>query len=178
MTITERLNLFFNKEKCIKVIITDTNKRVKSYIIKIGDNNTFNVGNRTYVINYESVFSSNGLPTYFYYIENPASVSTEELRISLLPLEMQKASMQIEINSSEFYDAIEETITRKIIRYAEDGDKRIINTILLTGLGLFLGMAGGMYFLYMQIDKVLIFIAENRDVIQLIKESLISGVGN
>lgn len=178
MTITERYNLFFNKEKCIKVIVTDRNKRVKTYIIKIGDQPIFSIGNRSYVIDFNSVFMSNGLPTYFYYIENPASISSEELKISLLPADMQKASQQIDINSALFYDAIEETITRKIIRYAEDGDKKIINTILFTGLGLFLGMAGGMYFLYMQIDKVLLFIAENKDVIQLIKESLISGVGN
>ena len=178
MTILERYNYLFNKSKCIKVIIVDTNKRVKTYIIRVDDRPYFKVSERTYVINFNSVFMSGGIPTYFYYIDNPNSISKRELSKHQQPLSPEEASRKIDVSSSELYTAIEETISAKIIRYAEDGDKRIINTIFLMGGINLLAVAGGMYFLYTQLEKIILFIAENEGIIQAIKDMLINGVGN
>jgi len=178
MTILEKYNLLFNKSKCIKAIVVDTNKRVKIYIIRVDDSPYFKINERTYVINFNSVFLSKGLPTYFYYIDNPNSISKRELSKHREPLSPEEASRKIEVSSSELYTAIEETISAKIIRYAEDGDKRIINTILLMGGSNLLAIAGGMYFLYTQLEKIILFIAENEGLIEAIKDMLISGVGN
>lgn len=178
MTILERYNYLFNKSKCIKAIIVDTNKRVNTYIIRIDDNPYFKVGERTYMINFDSVFLSKGLPTYFYYMDNPISISKDEISDHLQPLSPEQASRKIPISSSELYTAVEETITAKLIRYAEDGDKRIINTIFLMGAINLLVLIGGGYFLFTQLENILIFITENEDLIQAIKDMLISGVGN
>ena len=177
MTIIERMNLLINKNKCIKVIITDTNKRVKTYIIKIDDNKSFNIGERTFVINYEAVFNSNGLPTYFYYIDNPNTISALELKKSLKPLDPEIASQIIPITSGNLNTAIEETISKKIIRYAEDGDKKIINTIIMMGVMNIFAVLGMGYFLFMNIEKILNFIIENESLIRAIRDSLINNAG-
>lgn len=178
MTILEQFNLIFYKNQCIKVIIVDTNKRVNTHIIKLDDSNLFSVGQRTYLIDYVAVYLSKGIPTYFYYIDNPSPVTKEELMDHTRPLDIKEASMKIEVSSAELYNAIEETVLAKIIRYAEDGDKKIINTIFAMGGINLLVLIGGLYFLYMQLEKVIIFIAENEDIIKAIKEILITGVGN
>ena len=177
MTIIERMNLLLNKSKCIKVIITDTNKRVKIHIIKIEDNNMFNIGERTFTINYDAVFISNGIPTYFYYIDNPNTISVRELKKCLQPLDPELASQNIEISSSNLYTAIEETIARKIIRYAEDGDKKIINTIIMMGVMNIFAVLGIGYFLFINIEKILNFIIENESLIRAIRDSLINNAG-
>ena len=177
MNLKERYNLFFNKNKCIKVIITDTNKRVKSYIIRIDDDKSFNVGERTFMIDLKTVFYTNGLPTYFYYIDQPNSISKEVLKKSLKPIDVHNASFLIDVSSSDLYVAMEETITKKIIRYAEDGDKKIINTIFMMGIINVLATLGASYFIYMAIEKVLVFFAENELLIQSIRDFLINSAG-
>ena len=177
MNLTARLNLLFNKNECIKVIVTDTNKRVKTYIIRIKDEKSFNIGERTFMINYKSVFYSKGLPTYFYYIDNPLTVSKDELKKSLKNIDMKYASQLIDVSSTDLHTAMEETISRKIIRYAEDGDKKIINTIFMMGGMNILATLGGSYFVYMTVEKVLDFITLNEPLINAIRDFLINSTG-
>ena len=176
MNITDRFNLLFNKNECIKVIITDVNKRVKTKIIRIKGDKMFNVGKRTYVIDLDKVFFTNGLPTYFYYIENPDSISKQAIKKSLQPANTYEASI-IDITSSDLNTAVEETITKKIIRYAEDGDKKIINTIFMMGGINILATLGGSYFVFMTVEKVLNFLLENELLIEAIKDFLINSTG-
>lgn len=178
MNLRERYNILFNKNQCIKVIITDVNKRVKTYIIKIDDKKFFKVGERTFMINYDAVFMSGSLPTYFYYINNPTSISIKELKKHHLPLDTEEASRRLPISSDDLYTAIEETISSKIIRYAEDGDKRIINSVYIMGVMNLFATLGAGYFIYMSIEKVLTFFAENQLLIEAIKNALVNGVGN
>ena len=101
-----------------------------------------------------------------YYYDNPE------------PLSLREGKIVGEINSTKLYDAIEETIISKLIRYAEDGDKKIINTIMIFGVMnvLAIGIVG--YVLYTQIQGILDFINENSDVMKAIKEMLINGGAN
>ena len=178
MNLKARFNLLFYKNQCIKVIITDLNKRVKTHIVKIDDNKDFNIGERTFMINYDAVFMSGSLPTYFYYISNPTSISIKELKKHNQPLDPEEASRRLDVSSDDLYTAIEETISSKIIRYAEDGDKRIINTVYMMGAMNLLATLGIGYFLYTTIEKVLTFFAENQMLIEAIKNALVNGVGN
>lgn len=178
MTINERINLIFNKKKCIRAIITDTNKRVNIYIILIADKKMFNLGDRTYLIDYDAVYISNGLPTYFYYVDNPEPITKTELKDYINPLDVEIASRKLPISSAELYNAIEETISAKIIRYAEGGDVKIINTILIMGAINLLAIGGCTYFLYTTINKIWLFILENDQLISAIKDALISGIGD
>lgn len=178
MNLTARINLLFFKNQCIKVIITDINKRVKIHIVRIEDATNFNIGERTFVIDYDNVFMSNGLPTYFYYMENPVSISKEALEKSLEPLDPEIASRFIEVSSSKLYTAIEETISKKIIRYAEDGDKRIINAIYMMGGITILVVAGIGYFNYMTVEKILQFLNEKEQILQMIYDNLRNTTGN
>lgn len=178
MKLIEKWNLLFYKNQCIKVIITDVNKRVKTHIVKIDDNKSFNIGERTFMINYDAVFMSGSLPTYFYYISNPTSISKRELEKHIHPLDVEEASRKLPISSDDLYTAIEETISSKIIRYAEDGDKKIINAIYMSGGMNLLATLGMGYFLYTTLEKVLTFFAENQVLIEAIKNALVNGVGN
>ena len=178
MTVIELYNLVINKGKCVKVVIVDTNKRVKNYIIRVDDRMIFSIGNRSYVLDYDSVYLTSGMPTYFYYIDNPTSISKNELKKKNTPLDMKEASMKIPITSKELNTAIEETISDKIIRYAEGGDKKIINTILLMGGMNLLVVAGIGYFLYTMLEKIWNFVFEKGDILQSILDMLSSGVGN
>lgn len=177
MNLTARFNLLFNKNECIKVIITDTNKRVKTHIIRIKDEKSFNINERTFMIDYDSVFYSKGIPTYFYYINNPLTISKIELNKSLKPIDPKIASQLIEISSTDLHTAMEETISRKIIRYAEDGDKKIINTIFMMGAMNILATLGGSYFVFMTVEKVLDFIAVNEPLLKSIRDFLVNSTG-
>jgi len=178
MNLIERFNILFYKNECIKVIITDTNKRVKTHIIRIKDKEIFSIGERAFIINYEAVFYSNSLPTYFYYIDNPLTISKIELKKALKPLDTEVASQYIEISSEMLHTAIDETIARKIIRYAEDGDKKIMSAIYMMGIVNVLATVGGLYFVYSTVDKVLQFLNEHEQIINAIRDALIGGVGN
>ena len=177
MNLTARFNLLFNKNECIKVIITDINKRVKTHIIRIKNDKSFNINKRTFVINYDAVFYSKGIPTYFYYIDNPVAIKSDELKKSLEPLDTNIASKLIPISSSDLHTAMEETISEKIIRYSEGGDKKIINTILLMGGINILATLGGSYFLFMNIEKILNFLIENEPMIKAIRDFLVNSSG-
>ena len=179
MTIKERFNLFFYKNSCIQVIIIDVNKRLNIYLIKKDNNDYFNIGYRTYVISYNAVYiTSKGLPAYIYYYDNPSAITSEELAFEALPLDVKSIRKKPRVSSSEFYDAIEETILSKIIRYQFDGDKKILNTIMISaGIVLIVNIIG-MYFLYTLLDKILLFIAENEDLLEIIKDYLVRGAGN
>ena len=178
MKISERINLLINKNQCIKVIITDENKRVKTHIIKIDDNKMFSIKKRTYIIDIKSVFYSGSLPTYFYYISNPNSVAISELKKHLIPLSPEEASRKIDISSSDLNTAINETISEKIIRYSEGGDQKIINTIyIMGGLGI-LATLGSTYFLYTSIEKINIFIEEYGHLLPVIRDAVINLMSN
>ena len=178
MNLNERMNLFFYKNQCIKVIITDENKRVKTHIVKIEDRKMFSINKRTYVIDILSVFYSGSLPTYFYYINSPNSVSVRELKKHNDPLSVEEASRKIDISSSDLNTAINETISSKIIRYSEDGDKKIINTIyIMGGLGIFATL-GSAYFLYTAIEKINTFIEEYGHLLPVIRDAVINIIGN
>lgn len=177
MNLKASFNLLFNKNECIKVIITDTNKRVKTHIIRIKDDKSFSIGERTFMIDYKSVFYSKGIPTYFYYIDNPLTISVTELKKSLKSLDPKLASQLIEVSSTDLHTAMEETISRKIIRYAEDGDKKIINTIFMMGAINILATLGGSYFVYMTVEKVLDFMIVNEPLLNAIRDFLINSTG-
>jgi len=179
MNLTARFNLLFNKNECIKVIITDVNKRVKSHIVRIKNDKSFNIGERTFMIDFKAVFYTKGLPTYFYYIENPLAISSEELEGSLgeKALDPMLASKLIDVSSTDLHTAMEETISKKIIRYAEDGDKKIINTIFMMGAINVLASLGIGYFIYMTVEKVLDFMATNEPLISAIRDFLVSSGG-
>lgn len=177
MNLTDRFNLLFNKNECIKVIVTDINKRVQTHIIRIKNDKSFTIGNRTFMVNFKSVFYTKGLPTYFYYIDNPVAISDKEFKTSLKPLSPEYASKIIDISSSDLNVAMEETISEKIIRYSEGGDKKIINTIFLMGGMNILATLGGSYFVYMTVEKVLEFIAANENLIKAISDYLANSIG-
>ena len=178
MTIKEQVNLLFFKSKCIKVIIIDVNKRLNSYIIRVDDKTHFSIGERSYAISYGAVYVSKGIPAYVYYFDNPSPVTKEELVYQTLPVDIKQTKTKPKVSSADFYNAIEESLLSKIIRYAEDGDKKIINTILMVGGANLLVVAGGIYFLYTLLDKINVFISENENLLELIKDALIRGVGN
>jgi len=178
MTIKERYNLLFYKSKCIKVIIVDVNKRLNSYIVKKDDNDFFSIGNRTYAVSHEAVYISKGIPAYIYYYDNPSAVTQEELAYQQMPVDLKETKLRPEVSSADFYNAIEETLLAKIIRYAEDGDKKIINAIYIMGFINLMVVAGATYFLFTMIEKILIFIEENEAIIEAIRDMLINGVGN
>lgn len=183
MNLKERFNVLFFKNEMIKVIITDVNKRVNTHFIRIKDQTDFNIGERSYLIDYDKVFNTNGMPTYFYYIAKPNSISKESLSKGVKPLDVEASSKYDvldldQVSSKNLHTAIEETISSKIIRYAEDGDKKIINTILLMGIFNIFATLGGSYFIYITIEKVLNFVAENDILMKSIIDALASGVGN
>ena len=177
MNLTDRFNLLFNKNECIKVIVTDINKRVKTHIIRIKNDKSFTIGKRTFMIDFKTVFYTKGLPTYFYYINNPIAISTNEFKTALKPLSPEYASKVIDISSSDLNVAMEETISEKIIRYSEGGDKKIINTIFMMGGMNILATLGGSYFVYMTVEKVLDFIALNEHLIKAISDYLANSIG-
>ena len=178
MTITERLNLFFYKSKCIKVIIVDVNKRLNTYIVKKDDNDYFSIGSRTYAVSFNAVYISNGIPAYIYYYDNPSAITQEELAFENLPLDMKNTKKKPKVTSADFYNAIEESLLSKIIRYAEDGDKKIINSVYIMGGINLLAIVGGLYYLYTMIDSISIIVLESFDLLQAIKDAIINGVGN
>lgn len=178
MTIKERYNLFFYKSKCIKVIIVDVNKRLNTYIVRVDDRGYFSIGERTYAITYEAVYISNGIPAYVYYFDNPSAVNQEELIYQNFPIDVRKTKNKPKVSSADFYNAIEESLLSKIIRYAEDGDQKIINTIMIAGGINLLAVLGGFYFLYTLLDKLSIYSVEILEILNMIKDALISGVGN
>ena len=171
------MNLLFNKKRCIKAVIVDTNKRIRMYVIRIDGATHFNIGKRTYIINYDAVYLSGSVPTYLYYVENPNAVTEKELEDHLMPVDMQLASKKIDISSTELYNAIEETISAKIIRYAEDGDKKIMNSIYIVGGIIWLSLVGGGYFLYTMLEKIWLLLKENEVTIKSIIDFLMGGDG-
>ena len=179
MTIKERFNLFFYKNSCIQVIIIDVNKRLNSYLVKTDNNDFFSIGTRTYAVCYNAVYiNSKGIPAYIYYYDNPSAITREDLEYEILPIDLKNIRKKPKVSSSEFFDAIDESILSKIIRYQFDGDKKIINTIMISAGVVILVNLAGMYFLYTLLDNIILFITENEDLLEVIKDALRSGVGN
>lgn len=162
MTFRERMLLLFNKNKVIKVVLFHKDKRVTSHIVKPEDA-MFKIGDRQFTIEPEKVFYDKGLPTIIYNSEDPTAGD---------PMKWESQSA---ISSREFYDAMEEKVSRDIIRYASEGDDKLQNTLLMGAGIVIVAMAIGFYFLFGEIQTMAETLQEYQPVLDGIKDRVIEG---
>ena len=166
MTFKEKMNMFFNKKKMIKALIVDHANKVRTYYIKIDTDDHFNVGERRYDIDNESVVYSKGIPTYFYAVENPKPINPHEELWTSTPL-----------TSDDYFIAINTSVTKDILKYSGKKNENANMTLVIGFTVLFLAIAGGLYYIYNELLPIIEYIETNKDLMEAIRESILNGGG-
>ena len=154
----------FYKNKIICVQLYHPDRRLTShYVIPTG--NTAQVGKLSFHLDTEHMYLSKGIPTFTYNSLDPASI----------PIQLEPADWKnSKISANAFNDAIDETITSKIIT----GFNTKISTEMMMMLlgGVMIAAIGVLWYMLSQdIQSLQNALNEQRPVIEALREKIITG---
>ena len=162
MTFKEKWWLLTKKKDCMRILIFRDDKRVDEKIVLV-KGNKFEIGEEMYSVESEKVRFHGGIPFLVFLNNNPEALN---------PSDIQKSN----ISAEEYYGAINQNIMIQILRYASDGDKKILNAIYIAnfvGVGV-LGL--GLYLLFDKISIILSHVEEIKALLEQIQQIINSGL--
>lgn len=155
----------FQKGQSMRVYLYHDDKRLTEHIVKRPSNHNpyVTIGESHYVVNAEKVFYYDGLPTCAYYSNDPDGVQ---------PLEK---SQQSDLTANDLYNAMEEKVSRDIIRYASNNDDDLKRFVMIGAGVSVLAVAGLGFFGFQELTTILEQQADMMDILDKLDNSGIEG---
>jgi len=163
MTYKERWNLIFHKNECLQVVLYNETKRASIKIIRVDFNfDKFDLGECSYSIDNERIYLMGGLPTLTYYINNP------------IPIE-PRDSRAVEFTSSLFQKVVKLKVVEDIAKIKNEEGTPLKTVLIICTVVILAGIGISTYLIMGGIDDITLMNEEYQNIIEIIKERLLSG---